>query len=118
MKRILLVEDEAIPALEVRLRLEAWGHEVGPAVATGTAAVESARRNPPDLVVMDIVLDDSVSGIDAATIIQFELDVPIVFLTAMNADVTSELEGRPRCAVVPKPYDPQRLREAIDRLMT
>ncbi len=57
-KRILLVEDEPGNIDVMRLELEALGYEV--AVATnGREAVEMATAEPPDLIVMDILLPKS-----------------------------------------------------------
>jgi DNA-binding response OmpR family regulator len=116
IRRVLLVEDEAIPALEVQMRLEEWGYEVLKIESGGAAAIEAARAERPDLVVMDVVLADAVDGIRAARVIQSECPVPIVFLTAMEADVARALGDRVDCAIVGKPYNPQALREAIVRL--
>jgi two-component system, cell cycle sensor histidine kinase and response regulator CckA len=86
--RVLIVEDEAIVAMEISDRLSAMGYDViGPA-STGKAAIELALSEQPDLVLMDVRLKGSMDGPEAATRIREQLDVPFVFLTAYADDAT------------------------------
>lgn len=85
-KKILIVEDEALVALDLTDSLEAWGYTVTAACSTGGSAVASARENPPDLVLMDISLYGEMDGIEAAKSIQAFLDVPVIFTTAYCED--------------------------------
>lgn len=116
-RRILIVEDEAIPALEVQLRLENWGYKVTRTEAAGAAAIEAAREDRPDLVIMDVVLADDVDGLRAAEAIRSEIDVPIVFLTAMENRVAAVIGDHPSSAIISKPYQPRELQAAIERLL-
>jgi PAS domain S-box-containing protein len=88
--RILIVEDEAIIAQDLKWRLEEMGYEVSSVVVTGTEAVNMARKDNPDLVLMDIVLQGDVDGIEAASQIHSNCDIPIVFLTAYADENTLE----------------------------
>ncbi|HEY1186146.1 MAG TPA: response regulator [Gemmata sp.] len=80
--RILIVEDEALIAEELRDRLEQLGHTVIDIVDTAESAIATAAREAPGLVLMDIRLRGDEDGIDAATLISERADVPIVFMTA------------------------------------
>lgn len=80
--RILVVEDEAIIANDIKLVLEAGGYRVTSVVATGARAVRRAEEDRPDLVLMDIVLPGELDGIQAARLIRARRDVPVVYLTA------------------------------------
>jgi len=83
--RILVVEDEALIAVELQERLHALGFAtVGP-VDTADAAVAMAEHAQPALVLMDIRLKGAGDGIDAAREIQNRFGIPVVFVTA-NAD--------------------------------
>ncbi|MFC1671406.1 response regulator [Spirochaetota bacterium] len=84
-KRILLVEDEQIVAMNVRDKLELKNFEVLQIASSGKDAIEIAMNENPDLILMDIVLTGEMTGIEAAGIIQKELDIPIIYITA-NAD--------------------------------
>lgn len=80
--RLLIVEDERIVALDLKLTLEALGFEVVSTVATEADAVRMAMSYRPDLVLMDINLEAGGDGINAAVELTRFADVPVIFLTA------------------------------------
>lgn len=90
--RVLIVEDEPGLADSVRYSLEAEGFEVLTA-ENGLAGMESARANPPDLVLLDLMLPE-ISGLDVCREIRRFSDVPIIMLTAKDgeADKVAGLE--------------------------
>lgn len=88
--RILVVEDEALIAEEIRDRLMRLGHDVVDVVDTGADALAAAERTRPDLVLMDIHLKGSIDGIQAADQISRWLGTPVVFLTAYSDQTTVE----------------------------
>ena len=55
-KRILIVEDESIIAMDIRKVIQDLGYEVSAMVSTGAAAIHEAQKNHLDLVLMDILL--------------------------------------------------------------
>ena len=77
-ERILIVEDEAITALDLKYSLEELGYEIVDTVDTGQDAIESAAESVPDVVLMDIKLKGDMEGIEAAEIIS-ELRIPIIY---------------------------------------
>jgi len=85
-ERILVVEDENIVARDICARLEHFGYSVSEPVATGEEAIARARELKPDLVLMDIMLRGPMDGIQAASAIRLEMDVPVVYLTAFVDD--------------------------------
>jgi len=87
---IIVVEDEALVALDLQARLQRLGYEVPAVVSTGEQAILVAEKFKPGLMVMDIVLKDEMDGLEAAEIIHSRLDIPIVFLTAYCDDKTLE----------------------------
>ncbi|MCT7983401.1 ATP-binding protein [Laspinema sp. A4] len=80
--KILVVEDEAIIAEDIALRLEKMGYEVVDIVASGEEAIAAAAIHQPDLVLMDIMLQGLMDGIMAADKIRETLEIPVVYLTA------------------------------------
>ena len=86
--RVLVVEDEAIVAIDLKYKLEALGYCVPSVTRSGEEAIALAAELNPDLVLMDIKLDGDVDGIDAARQIWGRLDVPVVYLTAHADDTT------------------------------
>ncbi|MCP5004318.1 MAG: response regulator [Planctomycetes bacterium] len=81
MKKLMVVDDEAIITMQLEDRLRSMEYDV---VGTASSAGESvclARERRPDLILMDIVLSGTLDGIDAAGIIKAELGIPVIFLT-------------------------------------
>jgi two-component system response regulator RegX3 len=82
--RVLLVEDEPALAESVRYALDADGFDVLVA-DTGVSGLESARVNQPDIVLLDLMLP-GMSGLDVCRQIRLSSDVPIIMLTAKDAE--------------------------------
>ncbi|MGH2682197.1 MAG: response regulator [Actinomycetota bacterium] len=82
--RILLVEDEASLAESIRYNLEREGYTVGGAT-DGEAGLERFRADRPALVILDLMLP-KLSGFDVCRAIRRESDVPIIMLTAKDAE--------------------------------
>ncbi|MDL5056038.1 ATP-binding protein [Geitlerinema calcuttense NRMC-F 0142] len=80
--RILVVEDEVIVGMDIKNSLKKLGYKVIGVVPTGEQAIEKAKAESPDLILMDIMLQGSIDGIQAAEEITKHLNLPIVFLTA------------------------------------
>ena len=79
---ILVVEDEAIVALDLSQRLTGLGYRVVDTVAEGEKVVAAVLEHNPDLVLMDLRLAGALDGIATARQVALVRDVPIVFLTA------------------------------------
>ena len=79
---ILIVEDERIPAEFLKEILEKHGFNVLGICDRGANAIEDACRLLPDIILMDIILKDNITGSEAALKISSEIDTKIIFLTA------------------------------------
>ena len=66
MIKILIVEDETIVALDTQSTLIKLGYEVTDIVTSYEEALLSFSKNKPDIILMDIFLKNSLSGIDIA----------------------------------------------------
>jgi PAS domain S-box-containing protein len=84
--KILIVEDEAVIALNLQQTLIKMGYNVIGISYSGKDAVDKARRLVPDLILMDIRLPGKMDGIRVADIVKSELDIPVIFLTAFSED--------------------------------
>ena len=84
-KKILIVEDEIITALELKGILERNGYEVAGTVMSGEEAIQESSAKRPNLIIMDIGLLGEIDGADAAAYILQRYRIPILFLTG-NAD--------------------------------
>lgn len=87
-QRIIVVEDEAITALNLKMDLEDLGYEVLETIDNGPEAIDKSNELYPDLVLMDINLKGNMTGIEAANEIS-ETGIPIIFLTANTDDFTA-----------------------------
>lgn len=114
-KRILIVEDEAVIALDMAEHLRAAGYEVVGIAASGERAIELAAETKPDLIMMDIVIKGVMDGVDAARVIHERSDVPIIFLTAYGDKETldrAKLVGP--SSYLLKPFRPSALRTSVE----
>lgn len=87
---ILIVEDEAIVAKDLRNRLQKFGYIVSGIASSGQEAINKSLEICPDLVLMDIRLKGQTDGIEAAHEIRKHLDIPIIYLTAYADEKTLE----------------------------
>jgi hypothetical protein len=113
--KILIVEDESIVAADLRLSLTHMGYTVTAIARTGEEALALVRDTTPDLVVMDVLLDGTMSGIAAAEAIRALSDVPIVFVSA-HSDEDTVRRSRLVAAhgFLIKPFEPRQLQATID----
>jgi DNA-binding response OmpR family regulator len=83
--RILVVEDEPTIAEAVSYALRDAGYDVD-AVGDGADAIAAARRSTYDLMILDLLLP-GMPGLDVARTLRAESDLPIVMLTARDAEL-------------------------------
>lgn len=86
--KVLIVEDEVIVAMELKSTLEYLGLTVIDCVLNYDDAIASVHKNIPDLILMDINLDNSKDGIETAIAIQQIKSIPLIYLTAFCDDKT------------------------------
>ena len=80
--RIMIVEDEWTVAEEIKMVLQSFEYTVTSMSSSGEEAIQNAEKDRPDLVLMDIVLEGEMDGIEAANEIRSRFNIPIIFLTA------------------------------------
>ncbi|MBF0344263.1 MAG: response regulator [Nitrospirae bacterium] len=79
---ILVVEDEIVIARDIEYKLKKIGYGVPAIAASGEEAVKLAGEINPALILMDIMLEGKMDGIEAAYQIDERFNIPIVYLTA------------------------------------
>jgi two-component system alkaline phosphatase synthesis response regulator PhoP len=106
--KVLLVDDEARIAQGLRRYFESAGFEFV-AAYDGQSGLAMARRERPDLIVLDLMLP-GVNGLDVCRILRSETNVPIIMLTA-RVDESDKLVGLELGAddYVTKPFSPREL---------
>ena len=81
---VLVVEDEVLIRIYLIDQLKKLGATVLAAVGSGEAAVAKAKELKPRLVLMDIRLEGSIDGLEAAKVILAEQNIRIVFMSAYD----------------------------------
>lgn len=115
--RILIIEDEAIIAMDLEGIVASLGHRVTGIARTRDAAVRLGRQEPPELILADIQLADNSSGVDAVNdlLAQFA-DTPVIFITAFPERLLTG--DRPEPAfLISKPYNEDQVRSAVSQAM-
>lgn len=114
-ERVLIVEDEKIIALDLQRRLERFGYTICETCSEGVDAIEKAKLHKPDIILMDIMLNGPMDGIEAAKIIKQDQRIPVVFLTAYVDDRTLErAKTADPYGYILKPFKERELYTAID----
>ncbi|MFN5307035.1 MAG: response regulator [Bacteroidota bacterium] len=118
MKRIALVEDDFILSFVVKRYLEKMGHDCIGIASTCEEAIMQAETLDPELVLMDINLSGSRTGIDAANAIRKFSEVPIVFLTGNSDQVHKDkMESVPKSDYIIKPVGYDELEKKIEEIL-
>jgi DNA-binding NarL/FixJ family response regulator len=113
--RILIVEDEPLIAIDLEATLQTLGFDVCGCASNAREAVELATARRPDLVLMDVFLEDGCEGTKAAKWLNDACDIPVLFVSGHGGRDTLERIRRvlPRAQLFSKPVAPDRLAEAI-----
>lgn len=113
--RILIVEDEAVTAMDLAAELRHLGYDVCGTEDTADGAVAAVEREKPGLVLMDIRLGDNGDGIEAAQRISDRHKTAVVFLTAHSDEETlaRALAVSPYGYIV-KPFRARELKVAVE----
>lgn len=113
--RILIAEDEPVIAADLQSCLRRLGYDVVATPDNGQEALEQALTLQPDLVLLDIVLGGGIDGIQVATRLGAESEIPVVFVTS-HADERTLRRARETApfGYVLKPFEPRALQAAIE----
>jgi signal transduction histidine kinase/CheY-like chemotaxis protein len=114
MARILVVEDEIAIALVLKETLEELGHTVVDLVVSGIEAIRASLNHNPDLILMDIQLAGEMDGIAAGNEIYHQSEIPIVYLTGHDDELTIEqaIQTSPFGYII-KPFETKALQSTI-----
>ncbi|MCI5065487.1 response regulator [bacterium] len=114
MKKVLIVEDEAIVAEDLRESLVEVGYQIVGTTDRGEEAIVLAQEHCPDLILMDVKLAGVMDGIDSVRHILSNRSVSVVFLTAYSdSDTKSRIDGIAPCALLLKPYTEEQLHATV-----
>ncbi len=114
-KKILIVEDEGVVAADIKESLEKLGYEVTAMVPSGKEALKEVENNKPDLVLMDIILQGKMNGIDTAADIRSLFKIPVVYLTAYaDEDTLERVKVTKPFGYIIKPFEDRELHTIIE----
>jgi two-component system, chemotaxis family, response regulator WspR len=116
---ILIVEDDALLALDLKEILEEGGYHVLSIENSGSGALAFIASHKPTLVLMDIQLDGEMSGTAAAYTIAHSYDIPVIFVSAHADKATLEKAAKalPYGYIV-KPYKEEDLYSSIEMALS
>lgn len=117
-KSVLIIEDEMIHGMLLRSSIENSGYRVVDVISRGEDAVIAALDHRPDLIISDILLKGTITGVEAIEQILNHVTVPFIFLTAINdSRIMNQATDTSPSAIINKPYDMKMLMETIDSLL-
>ena len=115
---VLIVEDDALVAEQIKLTLLQENYMILAAVPSGEEAVQRMRVRQPDVILMDITLAGDLDGIETSKIIRAAFDIPIIFLTANSDETTLQrAEITKPYAYLIKPFQPRELLATLEIAM-
>jgi CheY-like chemotaxis protein len=112
---VLIIENEAISALLLSRYMEKLGHEVVGVAASPKEALQMYYRHSPDVVVMDILLEAEINGIELAELFNY---CPILFYSGVvDYDLIKEAEKIPNSLFVSKPANLEVVKHCLENLI-
>lgn len=116
--KILVVEDEAIIAMDIQNILRKIGFTQAEVVYSGEESIQKVAAGKPHLVLMDIKLKGNLDGIQAAHEIFFQYNVPVVYITAFGDEGTlKRANGTARYGYITKPFEEADLQSTIQNAL-
>lgn len=119
MARVLITDDAAFMRMQLKDIISKLGHEVVGEADNGATAVQLANELKPDLITMDITMPE-MNGVDATRSIRgTNPEVKIIVCSAMGQQsmVVDAIQAGANDFVV-KPFNAERIKESIDRVLS
>lgn len=117
MKNILIVEDDAMIADNLRQIVELLGYRALPTARSYDQALQLFELYSPELVTLDIELKGEKTGIDIAHYIRTNGTVPFLFLTAQTGEFLMERAAKTNpCAYLTKPFTIAEIKMVLNRV--
>jgi PAS domain S-box-containing protein/putative nucleotidyltransferase with HDIG domain len=113
--RIMIIEDELIVSESIKMTLEQHGYKPVRCATSGEQALEEIEQDPPDLIIMDIVLAGEMNGIGTAEKIKEHYSIPVIYLTAYaDEDIIHRASITEPYGYIIKPFNERELRSAVE----
>ena len=113
--KIHIVEDEIIIAEDIASSLESFGYEVTGISDNATDAFKKIKSTIPDLILLDININGPIDGVQIASIIKQDYNIPFIFLTAFTDKKTIErVKNTDPIGYIVKPFEEKDLEITIE----
>lgn len=110
MKKILIVEDEIIVAMEIEFALKSKGYSVIGKAPTSEKAIELAQKFLPDVILMDVNIKGNSDGIGTSREILKHYQPAIIFISAYtDSETINKMKTIQPHYFLPKPYSQNEL---------
>ncbi|MBO6522922.1 MAG: response regulator [Balneolaceae bacterium] len=118
-KKVLIVEDDILLLLVQERMVKKFGYVVVGTACEGEAAYRMIKRYKPDVILMDINLEDDIKGTEVAQMIRQEgNETPIIFLSGeKNSKQVQKAKQLGFVDYLLKPVTPKKLRESLERAL-
>ena len=112
--KIIIIEDDALIAYQIKACVEKLGHEVLGSFDAAAPALEFIASNRPDFVFMDIELEGPMDGIQCASVLKSNYDIPSLFVTSHDeAKIIEEATNLDPLNFLPKPFTDKNIEAAL-----
>lgn len=117
MKKILIVEDDAIAAVSLQMEVKRWGYEQCHTLSSGEAAIQWAKKERPDLILMDVNLGEDRDGVEIAMEINALFRCSIIFLSGYpKSEIEARYDAKLPLRYLSKPINRDLLKGMVDAL--
>jgi CheY-like chemotaxis protein len=115
-KRVFIVEDEMIQAVILEKTIEKFGFEIVGSAKNGENAIKMIEELRPDIITMDIQLEDTIDGINVADKVQQHYLPEVIFITG-NSDSLNYSRAKEVgfVAFITKPVQVEELKKALEK---
>jgi DNA-binding NarL/FixJ family response regulator len=113
--KVLIVEDEMLLALNTQLELHSMGHKVVGIASSSDAALEMLSTDVPELILMDIVIQGHMNGIELTNVVAEKYpQCKVIYMTAYSDDTTIAKAKQTRHAgIMTKPFEQYQLKKLL-----
>lgn len=118
-KKVLIVEDDILLLLVQERMVKKFGYEVAGTACEGEAAYRMIKRHNPDVILMDVNLEDDIKGTEVAQMIRQEGDeTPIIFLSGEKNPQQVQKAKQLGCVdYLLKPVTPKKLKKSLEEAL-
>jgi two-component system, LytTR family, response regulator len=116
-RKILIVEDEKVIALDLQKTISQFGYSVVSTVSSGEEALDVMVANRPNLIIMDILLAGDLNGIETGVIVSERYKIPIIYITAYAKEILLRSKITESSTFLVKPFNENELKEKIEAVL-